>query len=64
MVKSARFDKYLSTCFAGPRDLKAWFKAYENDYASLLPANKQSVILDIGCGTGEFMIYLRSNGDG
>jgi 2-polyprenyl-3-methyl-5-hydroxy-6-metoxy-1,4-benzoquinol methylase len=34
----------------------------EDNYESLLPANKEAAILDIGCGMGEFLYFLKQRG--
>lgn len=62
MVKAEHFDKYLTTHFNGQRDIKAAYRSYEGDYGSFLPNDKNAAILDIGCGTGVFINYLRSKG--
>ena len=60
--KFGNFDNYLSTAFSGKRDLSASYKFYDGDYGSYLPQDKGASILDVGCGNGEFITYLRSKG--
>lgn len=35
---------------------------YDDNYSSFLPADRQAAILDIGCGQGDFVRYLRRLG--
>jgi cyclopropane fatty-acyl-phospholipid synthase-like methyltransferase len=35
---------------------------FDNDYGPSLPPNKDANILDIGCGTGHFLFYLKTKG--
>ena len=37
-------------------------QAYEEDYARFLPADRDSSILDLGCGAGHFLRFLESKG--
>lgn len=38
------------------------FEWFEDNYAPLLPADKNATILDIGCGMGEFLLFLKQRG--
>ena len=56
------FDNYLTTHFVENKDIKAVYKAYEDDYGPFLPSDKNASVLDVGCGTGIFMRYMGSKG--
>lgn len=56
------FENYLSTGFLGKRDKAVSYKFYENDYGPFLPRDMNASVLDIGCGTGEFLAYMKSRG--
>jgi 2-polyprenyl-3-methyl-5-hydroxy-6-metoxy-1,4-benzoquinol methylase len=60
--KNDNFDRYLSTAFAGKRDVSASYKFYDGEYGNYLPPDKECPILDLGCGTGEFIAYLKARG--
>jgi 2-polyprenyl-3-methyl-5-hydroxy-6-metoxy-1,4-benzoquinol methylase len=62
MSKINYFEKYLTTCFGDYGDYKASYRFFEGDYGAFLPKDKEAVILDIGCGRGEFITYLNSKG--
>ena len=38
------------------------FEWFEDNYAPLLPADKNAAVLDIGCGMGEFLLFLKQRG--
>lgn len=59
---SEMFEHYLSTCFGSKRDKSVSYKFYENDYGPFLPRDINALVLDIGCGTGEFLAYMKSRG--
>lgn len=58
------FDNYLSSAFleANKRDIESYFFELKVNYSGLLPLNKNAAILDMGCGMGQFVRYLRKNG--
>lgn len=58
------FDRYVTTHYGkfNPRDLSAALPHYDIDYKDILPTKKNSSILDIGCGMGHFMYYLKHRG--
>lgn len=58
------FDNYLSSGFekANASGLEKRFKDLEVNYCELLPSRRNASILDIGCGMGQFITYLRKNG--
>lgn len=60
--KFNNFDRYLTNIFARKRDAIASRKFYDDDYGSHLPQDKGCPILDVGCGTGEFIAFLRAKG--
>lgn len=41
---------------------KRVFESYEDDFLPLLPENKEARILDVGCGWGYFLYFLREKG--
>ena len=41
------------------RASKRVFESYEDNYLQFLPKNKESRILDIGCGLGHFLYFLK-----
>ena len=43
-------------------DFKKRYVYLDDDYASLLPGNKEAAIIDVGCGMGHFLSYLQSKG--
>ncbi|MFA5187858.1 MAG: methyltransferase domain-containing protein [Patescibacteria group bacterium] len=63
------FDKYLSTSFFETNQLEASLdnikhiaSTYDWNYKKIIPADKNSKILDIGCGLGQFLYWLKNNG--
>ncbi|MDD5491117.1 MAG: methyltransferase domain-containing protein [bacterium] len=42
--------------------LKRWSSYYQSNYAKFLPPDKEARILDVGCGYGRVMYFLRSAG--
>ncbi|MDP3732561.1 MAG: class I SAM-dependent methyltransferase [Candidatus Omnitrophota bacterium] len=63
-MKNSEFDKYLSSGFekANQRESQRYSEELELNYAEFLPLDKEAGILDIGCGMGQFIAYLRKNG--
>lgn len=61
------YDKYADTVFKDVNILtdeqfkKASIK-FEDLYGGILPGNRDSNILDIGCGAGHFLYYLKTKG--
>lgn len=66
MDKDAFYDKYVSNhlLFVGaPLQLDKRHRRYfEANYFEFLPRDKQARILDLGCGTGVFLEWLREIG--
>lgn len=63
------FDQYLSTSFsetnkleAGLDNIKHIASTYDWNYKSVIPTDKNIKILDIGCGLGQFLYWLKQNG--
>jgi len=61
------FDEYLSSSFKQANILtkEQYEKAsdsFEVSYGKLLPEDKGAAILDVGCGTGHFLYYLKKKG--
>ena len=42
-------------------DTKGSFRFFNTNYLKFLPVNKTARILDIGCGLGHFLAYVKSN---
>ena len=43
-------------------DLKDYNKSYDQHFSSFIPTNKESVIIDLGCGYGSFVFWLQTTG--
>jgi len=61
------WDKYLCTCFNEANRLdQEEFEQYTKDcdgiFPSLLPQSEVAKILDVGCGAGHFLYYLKKKG--
>lgn len=62
------FEKYRTTQFnqlygeENIESIKASYKTWKWYYSSILPENKSAKIVDMGCGSGGFMYWLRSLG--
>lgn len=61
------FNSYLNSHFKKLNDLsKKGFetsaKFYSSFYKNFLPQNRNAKILDIGCGTGQFLYFLEKRG--
>ena len=58
---------YLDSLFKyvndlSPKGLEKASKYYRYFYKGLLPENKNTKILDVGCGTGQFLYFLKKSG--
>ena len=45
-----------------PEQLDISSRMFERMYQGRLPENKEAVILDFGCGTGDFLFHLKKKG--
>jgi 2-polyprenyl-3-methyl-5-hydroxy-6-metoxy-1,4-benzoquinol methylase len=60
-------ERYLSTHFSGLRSVhtdgvESYARHYRRVYAPVLPADKSARILDVGCGLGHFLYFLKTEG--
>lgn len=59
-------EKYLDYFFEFNEPTKEKYKiaaaSYETNYKKFFPSDKNSRILDIGCGMGHFLYYLKTKG--
>jgi SAM-dependent methyltransferase len=58
------FNRYLSAGFlaANPATFSAVAEELELNYAPYLPASRDAAVLDVGCGMGQFLFYLKEKG--
>ena len=61
------FDEYFESSYKHgniltQEQLAMAAEAYANDYQGFLPQNKNAAILDFGCGTGDFLYFLKKQG--
>lgn len=58
------FDNYLSSRFerGNKGEIERYFYEFDINYSEFLPSNKEAFILDIGCGMGQFIRFLRKKG--
>lgn len=55
-------DQFITGGFRPAKDLKRVFGDYERSYGHVLGDKKHSEILDIGCGAGHFLKFLKHKG--
>src|SRR5712692_4230817 len=60
-------DRYVSTHFGrihspGPDTFESYARHYVSSYLPLLPQDKNAHILDVGCGLGFFLYFLKRQG--
>lgn len=62
--RSKLYSKYNSSLYGGKNktDFESWYESFEREYSDILPNNKHASILDVGCGMGHFVSYLRHKG--
>ena len=61
--RNVLYSQYNSTLYgSNSSDLTVSSESYDNDYLALLPQDKGIAILDIGCGMGQFLYYLKTRG--
>lgn len=61
------YDKYFNSRYSrinrfDRKEYERVKKAYEANYEKFLPQDKNSNVLDVGCGTGFFLYYLKKKG--
>lgn len=61
------YDKYMATHFRALHEkeegeFEPYYKYFKKNYSKHLPASKESQILDVGCGMGHFLYFLRKEG--
>ena len=61
------YDSYISRGFGevhgfSPREYQLYFRYFSKNYDRYMPQAKDAVILDVGCGGGDFLYYLRKRG--
>ncbi len=62
-MREELFKDYYSYYKDGnPSDFRKRFIYLDDDYANLLPRDKNAVIIDVGCGMGHFLLYLKNKG--
>lgn len=61
-MRNKVYSKYLTThpfYSSVPLHTDGSFRFFEKNYLPFLPDEKQAKILDIGCGTGDFLAYVQ-----
>ena len=62
------YQKYVASHISSERsemslkDIERQFFVWNKRYGKLLPASKESLILEIGCGAGELVYWLNKMG--
>ena len=62
-MRNKIYDNYLSTnqfYLSNPLNLDLSFHIFNANYLKFLPVDKTARILDIGCGIGHFLAYVKS----
>ncbi|MBT4121039.1 MAG: class I SAM-dependent methyltransferase [Candidatus Magasanikbacteria bacterium] len=61
-----QYDKYFSAGFVefnqSDKSRKVMSNMYEHNYAKFLPRDKESSVLDFGCGAGQGLSWLKDRG--
>lgn len=63
-MRNKVYDNYLTThpfYSSNSLNLDGSFRFFNTNYLKFLPLNKTARILDIGCGLGHFLAYVKSN---
>ncbi|MFO0725590.1 MAG: class I SAM-dependent methyltransferase [Myxococcota bacterium] len=62
--RDAFFDRYASTFYARPEEaaLASIFRTYDHNLHDLLPASRTARIIDVGCGAGVLLRFVKSKG--
>ena len=61
------YERYITTGFDevttfSPREYELYFRYFSRNYDQYLPHDKDSAILDVACGPGHFLYYLKKRG--
>jgi len=61
------FDTYLETTYKhaniiSPQQFQMASEAFDIDYQGIMPTDKGAEILDLGCGIGHFLYFLKQKG--
>jgi 2-polyprenyl-3-methyl-5-hydroxy-6-metoxy-1,4-benzoquinol methylase len=58
------YSKYNSSIYGGKNQVsfESSYEGFEREYSDILPSNKDASMLDVGCGMGHFVNYLRHKG--
>lgn len=61
------YENYLDSCFSRVNKLTqeeydSISQSYASNYDEFLPKDKEASVLDVGCGVGHFLYYLRKKG--
>ena len=67
MPRNENFKEYFDAIFVNSNkftdsEFKEHSESYDFMYRKFMPADKNAKIVDIGCGTGYFLYYLKENG--
>ena len=62
VYKNYRATTVVANSGSNPSELSGKVRQYHKRWAQFLPKNKNSSILDLGCGGGEFLYYLQQEG--
>lgn len=67
--KNSLYEKYISTHFQYihpdvKKEFALYYRYFKKNYNSLLPMDKEAKILDVGCGIGHFLNFLKEEGYG
>lgn len=65
--KNRIYDQYITTHFGkihgrGDAEYETYYRYFKRNYLTHLPENKNSRIIDVGCGMGHFLFFLKNEG--